>query len=124
MEPPWSCGGSRPSGRSRTYDSPVALLDLIIRRLRAQRVLAVAQLAAMAFAIGVVVAGPIYAEGSVRAVVGGVVARSPSQEANVRYQVASSLMLPRGTGERVAQVVRDLPVKRVIEQTQVGHAVA
>jgi hypothetical protein len=54
----------------------MAFFLLVTRRLVAQRLLAAALLVAMAFTVGVLVAGPIYANGSGRAIVSGTVAQT------------------------------------------------
>ena len=54
----------------------MALLRLAFKRLVAQRMLALALLITMAFAIGVLAAGPIYTDASRQAILTGEVSRS------------------------------------------------
>ena len=63
----------------------MAFLWLVGKRLLAQRLLALALLVTMAFAIGVLVAGPIYTQGSREAILSGELAGSDTATKNVRF---------------------------------------
>ena len=66
------------------------LLKLAAKRLVAQRMLAVALLITMAFAIGVLAAGPIYADASQQAILTGEVSQSDATVKNVRFTLNPS----------------------------------
>jgi FtsX-like permease family protein len=95
----------------------MALLRLVVRRLVAQRLLALALLITMAFSIGVLVAGPVYLNASRQAILSGKLASSSVSIRNVRYTVLSGPGFDEGTANRaVDSTVRALPVQRVIPQ--------
>jgi predicted lysophospholipase L1 biosynthesis ABC-type transport system permease subunit len=96
----------------------MALLRLIVRRLAAQRLLALALLVTMAFTVGVLVAGPIYADGSGRAIIDGVVRRSLVDQRNVRLTVTSGPRFDAGAADRTvrAVVARNVPTRQVVTQ--------
>src|SRR5262245_47031956 len=93
------------------------LLKLAAKRLVAQRMLAVALLITMAFAIGVLAAGPIYAEASKQAILTGEINQSDSTVKNVRFTLNPSAGLDQNTIEaRVQSVLRGLPESHVAFQ--------
>jgi FtsX-like permease family protein len=95
----------------------MALLLLVTRRLVAQRLLAAALLVAMAFTVGVLVAGPIYANGSGRAIVSGTVAQTLVADRNVRYQVQRGAGFePETADHAVRQAAALLPLQTVVAQ--------
>lgn len=96
----------------------MALLRLIVRRLAAQRLLALALLVTMAFTVGVLVAGPIYADGSGRAIIDGVIRRSLVDQRNVRLTQTSGPRFDSAVADRIvrATVARNLPAREVVSQ--------
>src|SRR5215211_1078444 len=99
----------------------MGILSLIVRRLAAQRLLAAGLLVTMAFTIGVLVAGPIYADGSGRAIIEGTVAQALVDARNVRLaaQAGPSFDLDQANAAVDAEA-RDLPLARVIRQGATG----
>ena len=93
------------------------LLKLAAKRLVAQRMLAVALLITMAFAIGVLAAGPIYAEASQQAILTGEVGQSDETVKNVRFTLNPTVGLSQAEVEtRVGSILRGLPAHRVVFQ--------
>jgi FtsX-like permease family len=93
----------------------MSLLKLAFKRLVAQRMLAVALLITMAFAIGVLAAGPIYADASREAILRGEVAQSDPTVKDVRFTLNPTAGLDQNTTEaRVNSVLRGLPAHRVV----------
>ncbi|HJP65593.1 MAG TPA: hypothetical protein VKA30_04735, partial [Actinomycetota bacterium] len=99
----------------------MAFLNMVVRRLAAQRLLAAGLLVTMAFCIGVVVAGPIYADGSGRAIVGGTIDRALVTQRNVRYSLQIPPRFELASADRIVHdAVQALPTDRVVRQAATG----
>jgi hypothetical protein len=99
------------------------LLLLALRRLVAQLLLTIAMVAALAFAVGVLVAGPIYADGAERAIVFGYMERASPLAKDIMVQ----LLTPPGFNEAQAlhelrAVTSPLPISRLVSQEESGVA--
>lgn len=93
----------------------MAFLWLVGKRLLAQRLLALALLVTMAFAIGVLVAGPIYTQGSREAILSGELAGSDTATKNVRFTLNLTPALTKAQADAdVRAAVKNLPVRRVL----------
>src|SRR5437879_1953444 len=97
----------------------MAFLRLVGKRLLAQRMLALALLTTVAFSIGVLVAGPIYARGSQEAILSGRLAQSDVSLKNVRLSAYSAPGFSQLSADRaVKSALRGLPVTRVVRQAE------
>jgi FtsX-like permease family protein len=97
----------------------MAFLKLVAKRLAAQRLLALALLVTMAFSIGVLVAGPIYADASQQAILSGQLVQSPVQTKNLRFLVFSSPGFDESASDQaIRNSVTGLPVKRIIPMAE------
>jgi FtsX-like permease family protein len=107
----------------------MAFLKIVFKRLVAQRLLALALLVTMGFSIGVLVAGPIYANASQEGILSGLLAQAPVQSKNLRFVVFSGEGFNESsTDSSIRSAVAQLPVQKVIAQgetvstTLVGRA--
>src|SRR2546422_961834 len=101
------------------HSDAMAFLKLVVKRLAAQRLMALALLVTMAFSIGVLVAGPIYANASQQAILSGQLAQSPVQAKNARFVVFSGEGFDEAaTDTAIRAAARGLPVARVIRLTE------
>src|SRR5215471_2762368 len=92
----------------------MAFLKLAAKRLIAQRVLAVALIITMAFAIAVLVAGPIYASASHEAILNGEIAQSDASVKDVRFTLNPQAGLALGRVEsQVGEQLQTLPQQHV-----------
>jgi hypothetical protein len=103
----------------------MGLLSLIGRRLGAQRLVAVALLLTVAFGIAVLVAGPLYPNGSAQAIIADTLDRSDVATKNLRISVESGVgfRLPQ-VNQAVRGAISKLPVEAVILQQQIQPLVA
>lgn len=93
----------------------MAFLRLAFKRLVAQRTLALALLITMAFAIGVLAAGPIYTDASRTAILTGEIARSDTIVKNVRFTLNPQKGLAESSFEpRVSDILQGLPQHKVV----------
>src|SRR5262245_110522 len=93
----------------------MALLRLAFKRLVAQRTLALALLITMAFAIGVLAAGPIYTDASRQAILTGEIARSDTIVKNVRFTLNPQKGLAESSFDsKVADILQALPQHKVV----------
>jgi hypothetical protein len=97
----------------------MAFLSLVGKRMLAQRMLALALLITMAFAIGVLVAGPIYANGSQEAILSGKLAQSDVSLKNVRLSAYSAPGFSQLSADQaVTAALRGLPVTHIVRQAE------
>lgn len=95
----------------------MAFLKLISKRLVAQRLLTLAVVVTMAFAIGVVVAGPVYTAGSERAILTGQLAQSDVSLKNLRLSAYSGPGFVEAAADReVRKIAQGLPSTGVLRQ--------
>jgi hypothetical protein len=93
----------------------VGTLRFLIKRFAAQRMLGLAVVVTLAFCIGVVVAGPVYADAAREAIFSSTVSTSAVTTANVRFQVFATAGLDYAAAdEPVTSAARELPVDEVV----------
>ena len=82
----------------------MATLRFLLKRFVAQRLLGLAVVVTLAFSIGVLVAGPIYADAARSAILSSAIQGAAVTVANVRIQAFGNGELPVGGGRRVDHV--------------------
>lgn len=95
----------------------MAMLRFLLRRFMAQRLLGLAVVVTFAFSIGVLVAGPIYANASREAILSSTLRDAAVTVANARLQVfgGADFDWPRADAA-IATRVAQLPVERLVRQ--------
>jgi hypothetical protein len=93
----------------------VGTLRFLIKRFAAQRMLGLAVVVTLAFCIGVVVAGPVYADAAREAIFSSTVAESAVTTTNARFQVFA----PAGfdypsADEAITSATRGLPLDQLV----------
>lgn len=95
----------------------MAMLRFLLRRFMAQRLLGLAVVVTLAFSIGVLVAGPIYANASREAILSSTLRDAAVTVANARLQVFAGASLGWPQADRsIASQVAELPVGRLVRQ--------
>jgi putative ABC transport system permease protein len=92
-------------------------LRFLLRRLAAQRMLGLAAVVTLSFSIGVLVAGPIYAEAARGEIWSSALAGASVTVTNARYEVEGSPRFPwSDVDAAVTEKVSGLPVRRLVPQ--------
>jgi FtsX-like permease family protein len=95
----------------------MATIRFVLKRLVAQRLLALAIIVTLAFSIGVLVAGPIYADASREAILSSELHSQDAAARNIRFSVygPGSFDFQRATAD-ARKAVAGLPVARILTQ--------
>jgi hypothetical protein len=95
----------------------MATLRFLLKRFFAQRLLGLAVVVTLAFSVGVLVAGPIYAEASREAILSSALAGSPATVRNARLQIFGNQTFDWAAADEVISGrLRSLPLDRVVRQ--------
>src|SRR5438105_1653735 len=114
-------GNARP--RARVLGPNVATIRFALKRLVAQRLLALAIIVTLAFSIGVLVAGPIYADSARGAILSSELRSQDTASKNIRFTVFGSATFDFGRANRDSKTAVDaLPVARIIPQALSGFS--
>src|SRR6187399_450385 len=102
---------------SRRRSCVVATLRFLLKRFFAQRLLGLAIVVTLGFTIGVLVAGPIYADAAREAILSSAVTTAPTTVRNVAFQTYGN---PSYDYEKADATLRDsvssLPVGKIVPQ--------
>src|SRR5262245_31089072 len=131
MVPGAVVAGPRPDGQSRARrlsvsssvaasrrrSSVVATLRFLLKRFFAQRLLGLAIVVTLGFTIGVLVAGPIYADAAREAILSSAVTTAPVTVKNVAFQTYGNPSYDYETADATFRdAVTGLPVGRIVPQ--------
>jgi len=95
----------------------MAMLRFVLRRFAAQRLLGAAVVVTLAFSVGVLVAGPVYANAAREAILSSTLGDSSVTVANARLQVFAGEGFDwAGTDQAIESQVARLPVSRIVSQ--------
>jgi putative ABC transport system permease protein len=95
----------------------MATLRFLLRRFAAQRLLGLAVVVTLAFSVGVLVAGPIYAVAARAAILSSSLAGQPVTVTNARYQVYGDAEFDwAGADEALTAQLQTLPLQAVVPQ--------
>jgi hypothetical protein len=95
----------------------VATLRFLLKRFFAQRLLGLAIVVTLGFTIGVLVAGPIYADAAREAILSSAVTTAPVTVRNVAFQTYGSPSYDYGTADATLRdAISGLPVGKVVPQ--------
>lgn len=95
----------------------MATLRFLLRRFAAQRLLGLAVVVTLAFSVGVLVAGPIYADAAREAILSSALKGSGVTVVNARYQVFGGSDFPWANADAsITIATRQLPVARLVRQ--------
>ena len=95
----------------------MATIRFVLKRLLAQRLLGLAMVVTLAFSIGVLVAGPIYADSAREAILSSALHGADVTVKNARFTTFGSTGFPYARADRdLRNAVRSLPVDRIIAQ--------
>jgi len=95
----------------------MATLRFLLKRFFAQRLLGLAVVVTLGFTIGVLVAGPIYADAAREAILSSAVATAPVTVKNVRFVTYGAPAYDYGAADAtIRDSVTELPVARVVPQ--------
>ncbi|MGZ4150772.1 MAG: hypothetical protein ACXVQJ_12075, partial [Actinomycetota bacterium] len=95
----------------------MATLRFLLKRFAAQRLLGLAVVVTLAFSVGVLVAGPIYADAAREAILSSTLHGAAVTVVNARFQVYSGQGFSWAKADAsVTDATRALPVQRLIRQ--------
>ena len=95
----------------------MATLRFLLKRFLAQRLLGLAVIVTLAFSVGVLVAGPIYADAAREAILSSQLASAPPTVRNARLQVFGDQNFDwEAADEAITEQTGSLPVARVVRQ--------
>jgi hypothetical protein len=95
----------------------MATLGFVLRRLAAQRLLALALVVTLGFTIGVLVAGPIYADAAREAILSSEVLTQGVGVVNARLRIDGSADFPyEDSDARIEQSLEGIPLQRLTRQ--------
>ena len=95
----------------------MATLRFLLKRFFAQRLLGLAVVVTLAFSIGVLVAGPIYAEAAREAILSSELARSPVTVRNARFQIFGDETFDwPAADETITDRIDGIPLERIVRQ--------
>jgi len=95
----------------------MATLRFVLKRLVAQRLLGLAMVVTLAFSIGVLVAGPIYADSSREAILSSQIHTSDVTVKNMRVTKFGSGSFPYADADKdLRQSLRGIPVAQLVRQ--------
>ncbi len=95
----------------------MATIRFVLKRLVAQRLLGLAMVVTLAFSIGVLVAGPIYADSAREAILSSQLHTADVTVKNVRFTTFGSDQFPYADADKqMRQALRGIPVGQLIRQ--------
>ena len=95
----------------------MATLRFLLKRFAAQRLLGLAVVVTLAFSVGVLVAGPIYADAAREAILSSALHGAAVTVANARFQVYGGDGFDWASADRsIADAARQLPLDRLVRQ--------
>ena len=95
----------------------MATLRFLLKRFFAQRLLGLAVVTTLAFSVGVLVAGPIYADAAREAILGSELAGAAVTTKNVRLQTFGDPAFDWETADRaISDAASDLPLRTIVRQ--------
>jgi hypothetical protein len=95
----------------------MATLRFVLKRLVAQRLLGLAMVVTLAFSIGVLVAGPIYADSAREAILSSQIHTADVTVKNTRVTTFGSEQLDYGRADQdLRQAIRSIPVDQLVRQ--------
>ncbi len=106
-------------GHERPYHpaKPVATVRFLLKRFVAQRSLGLAVVITMAFSIGVLVAGPLYADASREAILSAVLRSGSVTATNVRYEVFGGVGFDHVEADAaITDAIAALPTDALVRQ--------
>ncbi|MBA3363399.1 MAG: hypothetical protein H0T07_03220 [Actinobacteria bacterium] len=95
----------------------MATLRFLLKRFVAQRLLGLAVVVTLAFSVGVLVAGPIYADAAREAILSSELAGAPPTVRNARLQVFGDQSFDwTAADEVITERTESLPLDRIVRQ--------
>jgi putative ABC transport system permease protein len=109
--------GRAATSRRRVSNANVATLRFLLKRFVAQRLLGLAVVVTLAFSVGVLVAGPIYADAAREAILSSALQGAPVTVGNARVQVYGSAGFDWPAADEVVEMATSgLPLDVLVRQ--------